>query len=411
MSANLKEALRSGHFPSLVAAFLFFDMSFMIWVLLGPLGNHISAELGLSPSQKGLLVAIPILGGAFFRIFMGILTDWIGPKKSALLAMTLTPLPLLWGWLGAERFGEILGVGLLLGIPGASFAAALPLASRNYPAKHQGLAMGLAGAGNSGTVLTALFAPRLADAFGWNAVMGLALIPLVLVFVAFLLLAREPVLPPRKKLSGYFSILAEGDLWFFNLFYSLTFGGFVGLGSFLPIFFHDQYGVSKVMAGTLTAFCVMSGSFLRPVGGALADQTGGLRALSLFFSVVAVLILGLACLPTLGVAVALAFLTLGVLGLGNGAVFQLVPQRFRDEIGVATGWIGAAGGVGGFCLPPLLGVLKETLGTYAAGFGAFAVGIVFCAGVLRFVRKDWERWSGSSREVRSETVLVSVGGR
>jgi NNP family nitrate/nitrite transporter-like MFS transporter len=265
-------------------------------------------------------------------------------------------------------------VGLMLGVAGASFAVALPLASRWYPPEHQGLAMGIAGAGNSGTVLAALIAPRLAEQIGWRPVFGVMLVPVLLTLLAFWLLAKDaPRQSAPPKLSAYLQSLRRPETLWLCLLYSVTFGGFVGLSSYLAIFFRDQYGISKVQAGDLTAACVLAGSLLRPLGGALSDRLGGLRVLVGLFAVVAGLMLGIALLPPLWLVVPLLVVTMATLGMGNGAVFQVIPQIFRREIGVITGLVGAAGGVGGFYLPMLLGSLKESTGSFGAGFAAFAL--------------------------------------
>lgn len=154
---RLREFARAGHWPTLAFAFLYFDLSFMLWMLLGALGVFIAQEFGLSPSQKGLLVAVPVLSGAVLRLVLGVASDRWGARRVGMVGMLLTALPLVWGGWAMSSFAEGLGVGVLLGVAGASFAVALPLASRWYPPRYQGLAMGIAGAGNSGTVLAALF--------------------------------------------------------------------------------------------------------------------------------------------------------------------------------------------------------------------------------------------------------------
>lgn len=387
---------KSGHLPTLFSAFLYFDVSFMIWVLLGALGNYVAADLHLDPAQKGLMTAIPLLGGSVLRLVFGQLTDRIGPKKTGCVGMAATLLPLLGGWWWADSIGKVYCVGLLLGVGGASFAAALPLASRWYPARHQGLAMGIAGAGNSGTVFATFFAPRLAEACGWHAVFGLAILPLLVTAAVFVTLAKEaPGSVKQNSSAEFLATLQERDTWLFSVFYAVTFGGFVGLASFLSILLHDQYAVSKVMAGNLTALCVMAGSFLRPVGGFLADRMGGIRLLVVVYGVVSLLALGVAQLPALGLAVTLLFLLMGCLGIGNGAVFQLVPQRFGRSVGVATGILGAAGGVGGFFLPTLVGSLKQVTGTYASGLMVMAGLAVVALVILAVAQSDWTgRWIG-----------------
>src|SRR5215469_15126540 len=182
-----KSFWKSGHLPTLFSAFLYFDVSFMIWVLLGALGNYVAADLGLNAAQKGLMTAIPLLGGSFLRLVLGQLTDRIGPRRTGCIGLTVTLVPLLGGWLWADSLPKVYAVGLLLGVAGASFAVALPLASRWYPPKYQGLALGLAGAGNSGTILATFFAPRLAETLGWHAVFGLAILPLILMATIFVI--------------------------------------------------------------------------------------------------------------------------------------------------------------------------------------------------------------------------------
>jgi NNP family nitrate/nitrite transporter-like MFS transporter len=386
---TLREFRKAGHWPTLVCSFLYFDISFMVWVMLGALANSIT-EFQLSPAEKGLLVATPILGGALLRLVLGVLTDHIGARRTGLMGLTVTLIPLALGWLWADSFAGLLFVGLLLGVAGASFAVALPLASRWYPLEYQGLAMGIAGAGNSGTALATFFGPRIAENIGWQGVFGLALIPVLVTLVVFALFAKDsPRQPAPKPLAQYAAVLAQRDTWWFCGFYAVTFGGFVGLASFLNIFFHDQYQLDRVTAGSFATLCVIAGSFLRPVGGYLADRLGGIRLLMLLFTGVGVLMAAQALLPTLAVATCLLFAGMGVLGMGNGAVFQLVPQRFPKEIGVITGIVGAAGGLGGFFLPNLLGGLKQLTGSFSNGFLLFSLCSLACAAALVYLSRAW----------------------
>ncbi|MGW6302288.1 nitrate/nitrite transporter [Peribacillus butanolivorans] len=391
---KISELKKSGHAPSLLASFLYFDISFMIWVLLGALGVYITKDFGLSPAEKGLIVAIPILGGSFFRIVLGFLTDRIGPRKTAIGGMLVTMIPLFWGWLFGESLAELYLIGILLGVAGASFAAALPMASRWYPPHLQGLAMGIAGAGNSGTLFATLFGPRIAESIGWHNVMGLALIPLTIVFVIYILIAKDaPSQPPAKPLKEYFNVFKIRDTWYFCILYSVTFGGFIGFTSFLSIFFVDEYGLTRVRAGEFVTLCVIAGSFFRPVGGFIADKIGGVKLLMFLFVGLTLCMFGISFLYSFSTVTILLFLGMLFLGMGNGAVFQLVPQRFSKEIGFITGIVGAAGGVGGFLVPNILGTLKQITGTYATGFIVFsAIGILaFLILVLAQLswRKSW----------------------
>ncbi len=241
---------KAGHTPTLLAAFLYFDLSFMVWVILGPLGVQIASDLKLDAAQKGLMVATPVLAGALLRIVLGVLVDHLKPKLTGIIAQIVVMASLFVAWhFGVHTFEQVLALGVALGVAGASFAVALPLASRWYPPEHQGTALGIAGAGNSGTAFAALFAPALAIAYGWNAVLGLSIIPLLVAFVVYIVFAKDsPECPPAKSLVEYMQVLRDKDAWWFMFFYSVTFGGFVGLASSLTIYFNDQYGLSPVTA-------------------------------------------------------------------------------------------------------------------------------------------------------------------
>ena len=385
---------RAGHTRSLAASLLHFDVSFMVWVLLGALGAYVAADLDLTSAQKGLMVAVPPLGGCGFRLILGSVVERIGIKRTGLASMGLTLLPLLWGWLGGGSYAQVLGIGLLLGVAGASFAVALPLVSRWYPPEFQGLALGIAGAGNSGTIIAILAAPRIAQHLGWHAVFGVACIPVAITWLAFALLAKEPPPRPGPAAGSALSMLQEADARWLSLFYLVTFGGFVGLSGYLSIFFVDRFGMAKLSAAGYAALCAAAGSLLRPLGGALADRLGGTRILTGALMVVAALAAGLAALPGLGLTVALLVLTMGTLGVGNGAVFQVVPQRFPSAVGPMTGLVGAAGGLGGFLLPFALGSLQGSTGTFAAGFLVFGVAaILACVAVTRRERAWQQAWA------------------
>ena len=390
---------QAGHRPTLFAAFLYFDVSFMVWVILGPLGVQIAADLGLSPAQKGLMVATPVLSGALLRIVMGILGDHLKPRMAGIIGQVIVIAALLISWVhGIHTFQGVLVLGAFLGMAGASFAVALPLASRWYPPEHQGTALGIAGAGNSGTVLAALFAPLLASFYGWQNVLGLAAIPLTLVLFVYLVMAKDsPECPPAKSIADYFKVLKDQDAWWFMFFYSVTFGGFVGLAASLTIYFNTQYGLSPVIAGYFTAACVFAGSMVRPMGGMVADRIGGIRSLSVMYVVAAgFLALVSVGLPNAWLALAAFVVAMLALGMGNGAVFQLVPQRFRKEIGVMTGLVGMAGGVGGFYLASSLGYAKQLTGNYQIGFLIFAgMAILALLGLLG-VKTRWRTTWGSS---------------
>ena len=390
---------QAGHRPTLFAAFLYFDLAFMVWVILGPLGVQIAHDLQLTPAQKGLMVATPVLSGALLRLVMGMLVDHLKPKLAGAIGQVIVIVTLLLAWwLGVHSYEQVLVLGVFLGVAGASFAVALPLASRWYPPEHQGTALGIAGAGNSGTVIAALFAPLLASFYGWQNVLGLAVIPLVIVFFVYLMMAKDsPNCPPSKSLGEYFKVLHDKDAWWFMFFYSVTFGGFVGLAASLTIYFNDQYGLSPVIAGYFTAACVFAGSLFRPLGGMLADRIGGIRSLSVMYVVAAVFLAIVSTgLPQAWMALVVFIVAMLALGMGNGAVFQLVPQRFHREIGVMTGLVGMAGGIGGFYLASSLGYAKQLTGQYQNGFLIFACLAILALLGLLGVKKRWRTTWGSS---------------
>lgn len=390
---------KAGHTPTLLASFLYFDLSFMVWVLLGPLAVQISKDLSLTPAQKGLMVATPLLAGALLRIVMGVLVDHLKPKKAGAIGQVIVIAALTWAWLGhLNSYETMITLGILLGVAGAAFAVALPLASRWYPPEHQGTALGIAGAGNSGTAFAALFAPSLAVAFGWQDVFGWCLIPLGVAFIVYMVFAKDaPSAPSPKSLVEYLHVLKDKDAWWFMFFYSVTFGGFSGLASSLSIYFNAQYGLSPVTAGYFTAACVFAGSLVRPVGGIVADRIGGIKTLSVMY-VLAASFLFIASFGLQSVEMALLVFVLAMLslGTGNGAVFQLVPQRFRKEIGVMTGLVGMAGGVGGFYLASSLGYSKQMTGSYQLGLTLFSALAAAALVGLTAVKTRWRTTWGSA---------------
>jgi NNP family nitrate/nitrite transporter-like MFS transporter len=423
---NLREFKQAGHWPTLISAFLYFDVSFMVWVMLGPLSLYITKELGLPVEEKFTIVAIPILCGAFLRIPLGMLADHFGPKLTGILAQVIVIVSMAYVFqFGLHSKLELELLGLALGLAGASFAVALPQASRWYPPKYQGIVMGIAGAGNMGVVLDSMIVPWLAETYGWQAVFGFLVIPLVLVLLIYAVLVKDA---PDKRapvtLKNYGSLLADPDSWWFMFFYSITFGGFVGLGNSLPLYFTNWYHVSGIAAGMMAGIVVFAGSVFRPVGGFMADRIGGVRSLQMLFVVVALCYAMIAFMPEgpapevtqataakvagwslmampaiAWISTAIFFVGTMALGMGNGAVFQLVPLRFRGEIGVMTGLVGAAGGVGGFFLAKSMGVSWAMQHSFGAGFSLFAtlplLGLFGLLMVKRRWRTTWGAVSGA----------------
>jgi NNP family nitrate/nitrite transporter-like MFS transporter len=402
--ANLRSFLKSGHPPTLFAAFLYFDFSFAVWVLNGAMGPFISEQFHLTPAQIGLMVSVPTLAGAFMRFPLGVLSQYIGRKNAAIFEMTAIVLALAYGFFFVKTFDNVLAMGVLLGIAGASFGVALSLGSGWFPREHKGLAMGIAGAGNSGTALAALLAPRLALHFGWQKVYGFAALAMFLPLIVMIVFAKEPPDIEHQTLRQHLACLWEKDGWVFNLIYIITFGGFLGLATFLPSFYYSQFHVSKVQAGSLTVLATLTGSLTRVVGGYLADRFGGITALSVVFLVVIVGLLGFLATPSLAATTLLFILCFAALGAGNGATFQLVPLRWPLTTAVAGGMIGEIGALGGGILPNLLGQTKQHTGSYSIGFVVYAALSLGVFSIMLFASRRWtETWAGKGGRALTPT--------
>ena len=399
---KLSDLKNSGHWPTLLTAFLYFDFSFLAWTLLGPLGAQIGESLLLTTQQKGLMVAVPILSGAVLRIVLGLAVDQFGAKVTGCVAQLIVIAGLSCAWLvGLKDFQATLLLGAVLGFAGASFAVALPQAGRWYPPHLQGVVMGLAGAGNIGTVLDALFAPRLATALGWRAVFGLTLIPAVIVLLTYAMFSKEAqVEVKKKKLFDYLKLLKDVDAHWFCFYYTISFGGFVGLASSYVLYFKGEFGLTPIQAGDLAAICTAAGALARPIGGAIADRIGGIRALYRFYAIAGVALVATALEHSLYLNMATLVVASGARGMANGSVFQLLPQRFGKDIGVMTGLVGAGGGTGGFYLASSLGYSKGITGSYFLGFAIFAA-LCFTAIVgLSRVKVRWRTTWGALAKAR-----------
>jgi NNP family nitrate/nitrite transporter-like MFS transporter len=388
---NVDAPRAHGHWPSLVAGFVYFSSSLLIWLLLGAMSGTVSEVLGLTPGQTGLMAALPILTGVVLRPLAGLLSDRFGPRRIALAGLSLTAIPLLLGWLWANSFGQLLVVGMLLGVAGASFAVALSMAGCWYPGEHRGLVLGAVGAGNCGGVLAVLMVPRLIALVGWHGVFALGLIPLAVALVAVAAFARDLPLPsPPKPLRTALRTFAQPDTYWFCIFYALTFGGLVGSISFLTTFFRDQYQFDPLQATTVAAFCALAGSLTRPIGGILADRFGGTSLLFLIYLGLGILGLRMSYVPHLEATLVSLFLLLTLMGMGNGVIFQMVQERFPDNLGAVTGMVGATGGLGGFLLPTLMWYSRQWMGRFGPGFFMIGLSGFLAAGLLLQVSRQWQ---------------------
>ncbi len=413
--AGFKDLKGQGHTPTLFMAFLYFDVSFMVWVMLGPLSTEISEALALTghimtAGEKATLLSLPILSGAILRIVLGFGVDKLGPKMTALMAQSVVIIALMSAYIMSENitYNALLLVALGLGFAGASFAVALPQAGQWYPPKSQGIVLGIAGAGNVGVVIDFLFAPKIAEIWGWDMVFLVGAVMGIVTFIAYAFIAKdapESVYKARpKKLKDYGKLLQDKDTWWFALFYAISFGGFVGFAGYMKVYLMNTYQIDmatfgvdvldegnvKVIAGYFGALCIFAGAILRPFGGNIADKIGGIKALYFFYGMVGALVTvtALVELPFF-LAILVLFLIMANLGMANGAVFQLVPQRFGKDIGIMTGIVGCAGGLGGTALIKTLGWSKGTFDGYTEGFLIFGAVVLVALLGLSFVKTRW----------------------
>ena len=396
--------LKSGHAPTLFAAFLYFSFSCCIWVLNGAMAPFISETFGLSPAQKGLMLSVPIIAGALMRFPLGLLSQYVGRKSATLIEMGLIAVAMLFGFFFVKTFNDLLAMGVLLGIAGASFGVALSLGSGSFPPKHKGLAMGLVGAGNVGTAVSVLIAPPLAQAFGWVTVYGFAAVAISIPMIVMIVFAKEPDdLDKHASFKQHIACLYEKDGWAFSLIYAITFGGFIGLATFLPTYYYDQFSVSKVQAGQLTMLAAFMGAALRVFGGWISDRWGGINTLSVVLVTVAITLTMCGLAGTSLVATTLlVILCFAALGAGNGALFQLVPLRWPLATAVAGSMIGEIGALGGGLVPNAMGLAKQYGGSYAWGFFLFAGLALVMLAMLRVMQMRWTRtWAEKGGRART----------
>jgi NNP family nitrate/nitrite transporter-like MFS transporter len=364
----VRDGTESGGSRALVLATISFTLSFAAWGLVGGLAPVFAELYSLTASQTALLVAVPVLLGSLARLPMGMLTDRFGGRPMFALLMGLAGVA---AWLVplTSSYGGLLAAAFFLGLAGASFSIGAAFVSRWTPVARQGTALGLYGLGTLGQSLAVFGGPVVAMMFGWPSVFrGIAAV-LFAWAALFALLTRNP--PHAARPAGVRAMLAllkrEPIAWLLGAFYFLTFGGFVAFSIYLPALLRAQFDLTPADAGFRAAGFVVLATLMRPAGGWLADRIGGAQVLSWVFGGVAAfawLLMWPSMVPFTVGALTCALL----LGLGNGAVFKLVPERFPKETGTVTGLVGALGGLGGFFPPLLLGVLRDVLGVVWPGF-------------------------------------------
>jgi NNP family nitrate/nitrite transporter-like MFS transporter len=383
----------------LVLATIAFAVTFCAWGMLAPIAPDIQDELGLSNIQTSVMISIPVVLGALLRIPLGLLTDRIGGRRVfAIMLVYSAAAALLVGF--ASSYAALLATGFLLGAAGATFAVGVPFVAEWVEPTRQGFALGVYGVGNVGTAVAAFSVPAIRDSAGQEVaglVIGAVIAVYALIWWSF---ARD--LPGREpQRQPYGEVLRSGwDLYRLSLFYFVTFGGFVAMALFLPKLLTDWFDLSLTDAGLRAAGFTLFATAARPVGGLLADRVGGARVLVLVFIGVGIDAIGLswqASDPSM-VPVTIFCLTMALfLGAGSGAVFKQVPLFFPNATGAATGIVGAAGGLGGFFPPLLLGIVKDATGEFVLGFVFLVAFAWMCAG-MAVAALDPGRVPGSSGE-------------
>jgi NNP family nitrate/nitrite transporter-like MFS transporter len=350
-----------------------FTLCFAAWGLISAFAPHFRSVMGLSAWHTALLVAVPVLLGSLARIPAGMLTDRLGGRVVFTLLFLLTAAATTFVP-QAATYGSLLAVGFFLGLAGSSFAVGVGYVSRWFPPERQGSVLGVYGLGNIGQSAAVFLGPAIAAATGMNAVFHGATALLAAWAVLFFALARDaPRTSSPATLARMVSVLTRERLaWVLALFYFLTFGGFVAFSIYLPTLLRDQFGLSPTDAGFRAAGFIVTATLLRPVGGWLADNIGGARVLSGVFAGAVPFAL-LFCWPAMLPFTVGAFGCAALLGIGNGAVFKLVPQYFPAETGTVTGLVGAMGGLGGFFPPLLLGFSRDRIGAIWPGFVMLAL--------------------------------------
>jgi NNP family nitrate/nitrite transporter-like MFS transporter len=381
----MSDTFRPGAARALFLSTTAFAVSFAVWGLVAALAPTFTQLYNLSATQKSVMIAVPVLLGSLGRLFSGMLADRFGGRNvmSALLAFSAIPAIAI---AFSTSFNQLVIFGLLLGIAGTTFPVGVGFTSRWFAPEKQGTALGVYGMGNIGQSIAVFLAPVLALSLGdWRTVFYIFAAVTLIWGVVFYLLAENDTTTARpRSLAEMLAPLKRSKIaWVLALFYFLTFGGFVALALYMPTFLREIFNLTPTDAGARTAGFVILATIMRPIGGIVSDKIGGAKVLILVFVAIAILSL-LLSVTTIVIFTIGALGCAAALGLGNGAVFKLVPQYFPKETGTVTGLVGAFGGLGGFFPPLELGLVKDATGSYTIGFVLLSLFAVGCLAVNYF---------------------------
>lgn len=376
-SAAVLQDIKQGQAKNLALATLAFTISFWAWNMIAPLGVRYTEELGLTSGQKSLLVATPVLVGSLGRILAGALTDRFGGRLMfTVLLVATSPFVLLVAFAGDQgSYGLLLLFGFFLGIGGTTFAVGIPFVNAWFGADRRGFATGVFGAGMGGTALSSFFTPRFVNWFGYNVTHAIIAVALVVVaLIVWSAMRDSPQWAPNTD-PVVPKLVAAAKLpvtWQMSFLYAVAFGGFVAFSTYLPTYLKDVYSFDLTQAGTRTAGFAIAAVIARPVGGVLADKVGPRAVAITSFAGAAVMAIVVALQPAPEVPAGLAFVVLAAfLGLGTGGVFAWVAALApRERVGSVSGLVGAAGGLGGFFPPLVMGA------TYNEADHSYTVGLI-----------------------------------
>ncbi|ARJ39413.1 nitrate/nitrite transporter [Sporosarcina ureae] len=347
-------------------------VGFMVWVLISSLLPFISEDISIPPERVAIITAIPVVLGSILRIPLGYYANVYGARMMFFISFIVLLFPVYYISETSTVTGLLIG-GTLLGIGGAIFSVGVTSLPKYYPKEKHGLVNGIYGMGNIGTAITTFSAPVLAMKFGWSMTVKMYLI-LLLVFIAmnFFFGDRKEVKVKAPIVEQIKGVYKNEKLWFFSLFYFITFGSFVAFTVFLPSFLVNYFELDKVDAGLRTAGFIVVATLLRPVGGWLGDKFQPLFLLMGCFAGLTISSIVLAFSPDIGLYTVGSIMIAAAAGLGNGVIFKLVPMYFSKQAGTVNGIVSMMGGLGGFFPPLLLATIFSMTGSYSIGFMAFS---------------------------------------
>ena len=370
-----------------------FTVCFMVWMMFAIIKMPIQKQFGFSDNQMWWMTALPVLSGSLIRVPLGNWTDKYG-GRIVMTVLLIISVPTTWFIAYATQYWQFLVIGLLMGLAGGSFSVGTPYVSRWFPERLKGTAMGVFGAGNTGSAVNKFFAPWLIGSaapfialhYGWQAPawtlvpMVYAVIMLITVIVFWVLSASNPahLVPPTTTLGEQLSVMGDLTVLKYCLYYFIVFGGYVGLSLYLPTYFVKEYGMGLMDAGFLTACFALPGGVVRAIGGYLSDKFGAHRV-TFWVMVVSFLCLIVLSIPgprnagdsgglNVYIFTTMLFLLGIVVAIGKASVFKYIGDEYPKNVGAVSGAVGLAGGMGGFVLPLLFNQLREMTNIYSTAF-------------------------------------------